>query len=312
MDTIITLTLSPCIDKSTSVAAMLPEKKLACAQPVLQPGGGGINVARAIHRLGGSVTAIFPSGGYTGRYLNQLMMQEAFPSLIIETSRETRENIVVFDGSSGNQYRFGMPGTALDTHEWQQCLEALKTLKNVSYLVVSGSLPPGPPDSIYADIAVIARSIGAKLVVDSSGDALQHAADSGVFMIKPNLHELFALAGLSTVDPQQAVSVARSILQQRHCGIIAVSMGAAGAMMVTKSQIFRAKAPQVPVKSTVGAGDSMLAGMVYAISRDMPLQEALAYGVACGTAATLNAGTELCHKTDVARLLTLTKTTQEL
>ena len=111
MSSIITITFSPCIDKSTAVAALVPEKKLVCATPKLEPGGGGINIARAIKKLGGAATAIFPSGGYTGKYFNHLLEKENIPAVIIETANETRENIIVVDEATNNQYRFGMPGT---------------------------------------------------------------------------------------------------------------------------------------------------------------------------------------------------------
>src|SRR5688572_20349598 len=121
MASIITITFSPCIDKSTSVPSLVPEKKLKCATPKLEPGGGGINVARAIIKLGGNATAVFPSGGYTGKYFNHLMKEEKVPSIIIESANETRENIIVLDESSNSQYRFGMPGTGLKESEWRQC-----------------------------------------------------------------------------------------------------------------------------------------------------------------------------------------------
>src|SRR6186713_85531 len=124
MPSIITITFSPCIDKSTSVPSLIPEKKLKCTSPKLEPGGGGINVARAIRKLGGEATAIFPSGGYTGKYFNQLMEDENVPSITIKSSQETRENIEVLDESSGNQYRLGFPGTELSDKEWKECIAA--------------------------------------------------------------------------------------------------------------------------------------------------------------------------------------------
>src|SRR5262245_43167445 len=143
MSAIVTITFSPCIDKSTSVPSLIAEKKLKCAAPKLEPGGGGINVARAIKKLGGKATAIFPSGGYTGKYFNHLMEKEEVPSIIIETASETRENIIVLDESTNNQYRFGMPGTELSDEEWGKCLTALNELDGADYIIASGSLPPG-------------------------------------------------------------------------------------------------------------------------------------------------------------------------
>ena len=171
MSKIITITFSPCIDKSTSVPFIIPEKKLRCTAPKLEPGGGGINVARAIRKLGGEAIAIFPSGGYTGKFFNHLLENENIASVIIETTNETRENIIVLDESINNQYRFGMPGTELSEHEWKQCLQAVEEINNVEFIIASGSLPPGVPLDIYAQLAKIARYKHTRFIVDTSGEA---------------------------------------------------------------------------------------------------------------------------------------------
>jgi 6-phosphofructokinase 2 len=152
---IVTITFSPSIDKSTSVQALLPEKKLKCRAPKLEPGGGGINIARAIKKLGGEATAIFPSGGYTGEFFNHLLTEEHINSVIIRTANETRENIIVVDEMTGRQYRLGMPGTKLADDEWKSCLAAIDAINDAAYIVASGSLPPGVPLNIYAEIAKI-------------------------------------------------------------------------------------------------------------------------------------------------------------
>ena len=305
MKKIITITFSPSIDKSTSVQSLIPEKKLTCSPPKLEPGGGGINVARAIKKLGGDALAIFPSGGYTGVFFNHLLEKENIPSIIIETTHETRENIVVLDESTNNQYRFGMPSTALLENEWQQCLKAVEGIKNVEFIVASGSLPQDVPLNIYAQLAKIAKKSKAKFIVDTSGEALKQAVDEGVYLLKPNLGELASLVGLEKIEIADVEEVAKKLIQKNKCEIIVVSLGGAGAILVTKSETYRATPPKVEVKSTVGAGDSMLAGIVYSLSKGMNLKQTLQYGVACGTAATMNLGTELCRKEDVEKLYKL-------
>lgn len=305
MSSIVTITFSPCIDKSTSVQSLVPEKKLKCKTPKLEPGGGGINVARAIKKLGGEATAIFPSGGYTGKYFNHLLEQENIPSIIIETIGETRENIVVLDEFSNNQYRFGMPGTALSQKEWKQCLEAVKKINNIEFIIASGSLPPGVPSNIFAQLGKIAKAKGAKYIVDTSGDALSQAVTEGVYLLKPNLGELSTLAGIKHVDIDKVEMLAKEVIREKKCEIIVVSLGAGGALLVTATETFKAVPPEVNRKSTVGAGDSMVAGMVYSLSAGKNLEQALRYGVACGTAATMNPGTELCKKKDADFLYTL-------
>jgi 6-phosphofructokinase 2 len=307
MPKIITITFSPCIDKSTTVPALIPEKKLKCSAPKLEPGGGGINVARAIKKLGGRATAIFPSGGYTGKFFNHLLEKENIPSVIIETNSETRENIIVLDESANIQYRFGMPGTELKENEWQQCLKVIKEMEDVEFIVASGSLPPGVPPDIFARIAVLAKKKNAKLVVDTSGEALKHAANEGVYLLKPNLGELSSLIGQERINVSEIEDIARKVIEKGHCEVIVVSMGEAGAILVTKNETHRAVPPSVNRKSTVGAGDSMVAGIVLALSQKKSLKEVVQYGVACGTAAAMNPGTELCRDEDVTKLFSIIK-----
>ena len=305
MSSIVTITFSPCIDKSTSIQALIPEKKLQCAAPKLEPGGGGINVARAIKKLGGEAIAIFPSGGYTGKFFNHLLEKENIPIVIIETTHETRENIIVLDESANHQYRFGMPGTELSENEWKQCLKAVEEINNVEFIIASGSLPPGVPINIYAQLAKLAKNKKAKFIVDTSGEALKQAADEGVYLLKPNLGELCLLAGQKELHVDEVKDIAREIIARGKCEVMVVSMGAAGAMLITNGIAELIKPPAVKKKSTVGAGDSMVAGIVFYMSQDKSLVESAQYGVACGTAATMNSGTELCRKKDADRLYTL-------
>jgi 6-phosphofructokinase 2 len=302
MSTILTVTFSPAIDKSTSIPALAPEKKLRCSQPKFEPGGGGINVARAIHKLGGTARALYLSGGYSGKFLDQLMEQEGVETEVVETVHHTRENLIVFDHSNGQQYRFGMPGSEVKENEWKALLQRIEN-SDAQYIVASGSLPPGVPVDVFGQIATIAKKKGARLIVDTSGEALKHAVDVGVYLLKPNLGELSFLVGKEEVNHDLVDDVARDIIAKGACEVVVVSLGGNGAMLVTKEKIVHAIPPVVKRLSTVGAGDSMVAGMVLALSQNKPLEEVLRFGVACGTAATINPGTELCKKEDVERLL---------
>ncbi|MBK8633505.1 MAG: 1-phosphofructokinase family hexose kinase [Saprospiraceae bacterium] len=302
MSRIVTITFSPCIDKSTSVDALIPEKKLKCDKPKLEPGGGGINVARAIKKLGGEATAVYPSGGYTGKHFNYLLDKEAISSLIVETKEETRENFIVLDDSNKNQYRFGMPGTALSEEEWQMLLEKIDEIPEVAFIVASGSLPPGVPNDIFARLAKIAKSKNAKLIVDTSGEPLKEALEEGLFLLKPNLGELSFLADKPNLLESDVMEIATSLCQQGNCEIIVVSMGPMGAWIISKTEAHLITPPQVEKLSTVGAGDSMVAGIVYYFSLGKSMLDAGKFGVACGTAATMNEGTELCNLPDVLKL----------
>ncbi|WP_336515520.1 hexose kinase [Pollutibacter soli] len=302
MANIITITFSPVIDKSTSIPSLIPEKKLKCSQPKLEPGGGGINVSRAIKKLGGHSHAIFPVGGYSGEYFLSLVKEEGLECLTVKTKAPTRENMIVYDEATGLQYRFGMPGSPLEDAEWREMIALLEKQNDVSFIVVSGSLPPGVPQDITAAIAAIAKSKNAKLIVDSSGEALEKAAECGVFLLKPNLSELAALVGKSNIELEEVDDAARELIDKGSAEAIVVSLGAAGALLVTKGKEKQFVPPRIKVKSTVGAGDSMVAGIIYSLSNGKDLESAVCYGVACGTAATMNSGTELFKPEDVNRI----------
>lgn len=299
---IITLTFSPCIDKTTSVPDLIPEKKMRCSEPVLEPGGGGINVSRAIRKLGGKSTAIYPSGGCTGILFDRLLAQEEVPCVIIHTESETRENFIVVEDSTGKQYRFGTPGTFLSEVEWKECVKKVEQSADTGFIVASGSLPPGVPVDIFARISSIAKNKNAKFIIDTSGEALKHAINEGVFLVKPNLNELGSITGKPVGSTDQIIEAAKEIIHEKNCEVVVVSMGAAGAILITKDLAEKIPAPKVPLKSTVGAGDSMVAGIVLRLSANADLLEAVQYGVACGTAATMNPGTELCRKEDADNL----------
>lgn len=301
MAKIITVTFNPCIDKSTTVQALAPERKLQCSEPGFEPGGGGLNVARALRKLGGEAIAIYPAGGYSGRFLNELMTGEGVPILPIETGTHTRENLIVLDKSTNQQYRFGMPGSVLSPEEWGRILEMVEA-EQADYIIASGSLPPGVPVDIFGRISAIAKAKGARLIVDTSGEALRKAVQEGVFLFKPNLGELSSLVGKEEVTNELVDDIAREILYKDKCEAIVVSLGAIGARLITKTEVVQVIPPVVRKMSTVGAGDSMVAGIVLSLSRGRGLREALQYGVACGTAATMNPGTQLCKLEDVEKL----------
>ncbi|MEI6947630.1 1-phosphofructokinase family hexose kinase [Paraflavisolibacter sp. H34] len=303
MAEVLTLTFNPCIDKSTSIPLLVPEKKLRCTAPKFEPGGGGINVARAMNRLGGSARALYPAGGYSGKFLNKLLEEENIPTVVVETGSHTRENIIVLEAEKNHQFRFGMPGSPLSEAEWRQCLKEVEKAPDVSYVVASGSLPPGVPAAVLAELAAIVKKKGARLVVDTSGEALQQAVSGGVYLLKPNLGELSLLVGRQELKEEEVEDCARELIKKGNSEIVVVSMGAKGALLVTATESFRVVAPKVPMQSTVGAGDCMVAGLVLSLSQGASLKEALQMGVACGTAATMNPGTGLCQPEDVEYLL---------
>lgn len=303
MVSILTVTFSPCIDKSSTTPFLLPVKKLRCTHPRIEPGGGGINVAKAITRLGGNVLAVYPAGGYTGKALNNLMKSQGIPTHFVETGVETRENVVILETSNNNQYRFVMPAVSLLQTEWEALIRAIEKMAASGFIVISGSMPENSPGDLFDRVTRIASAANAKLVVDTSGRSLEQALSAGVYMIKPNLSELAKLVNRASIDMTEAGREAQRLVHAGHCEIVLVSLGDKGAILVTGDTIKRIPAPDVTSQSTVGAGDSMVAGMVLSLSTGRTPEEAATYAVACGTAATLRPGTELCRKEDVEELL---------
>jgi 6-phosphofructokinase 2 len=303
MKSIVTITLNPAIDKSTSADHIVPEHKIRCARPKFEAGGGGINVSRAIKKLDGESLAIFPAGGPPGALLQDILKKEGVQYQTIPVTQWTRENFIVVDTSTNSQFRFGMPGHELTEAEAESCLNALRNITpKPDYIVASGSLPPGLPPDFFARIARVVKAMGSRFILDTSGEPLALAANEGVYLLKPNLGELSKLAGVESIETEGVHTYARQIIDKGNCEVVAVSLGPGGAMLVTKDLADHVPAPTVRKRSTVGAGDSMVAGMVLSLGLGRSLREMIRYGVACGTAATMNSGTELCKKKDVEYL----------
>jgi 6-phosphofructokinase 2 len=303
MKTIVTMTLNPAIDKSSSVAHVMAERKLYCKSPRFEPGGGGVNVSRAIKKLGGTSVLLYPAGGLTGERLQELLDQEGLDHRPFPIEGLIRESLVILEELTGQQYRFGMPGPEFQEHEWEQSLNALSALKPTpDYLVASGSLPPGVPTDFYARVARVGKERGAKVIIDVSGEAMKEALKEGVYLIKPNVGEFRELVGKDIKEESQIKAEAQKMIKCGRCEVLVISLGAAGALMVSKELAEQILPPTVPIVSKVGAGDSMVAGIVLSLARGNPLRESVLFGVAAGTAAVMTPGTELCRREDAERL----------
>ncbi len=300
---IVTLTMNPAVDKSTTIDKLTPEKKLRCTEMMVEAGGGGINVSKAISKLGGETLAVFPNGGNNGKILENCLQDEHISFKTVQIPGETRENVVVTETSTNSQFRFVMPGVDSNEQIAQDVINLLNALPVFpSIIVASGSLPPGLPQDFYAQIAVVANKHQAKYIVDTSGAPLLSAAKQGVFLLKPNLHELCKMVGKEKLELDEVDDAAMEIISKGECEIIVVSLGASGALFVTKDGYEHVPAPTVKKLTTVGAGDSMVAGMAWMLSQGKSYREMVRFGVACGTAATMNTGTRLFNVEDVYRL----------
>lgn len=303
MKTIVTMTLNPAIDKSSSVAHVTAERKLYCKPPRFEPGGGGVNVSRAIKKLGGESMLLYPAGGLTGERLQGLLDEEGLNFRPFPIEGLIRESLVILEESTGRQYRFGMPGPELQKNEWEQFLDVLSAVEPApDYLVASGSLPPGVPADFYARVARAGKKKGAKTIIDASGEALEEALREGVYLIKPNVREFRELVGEDIKEESQIKAAAQKMVKSGRCEVLVISLGPAGALMVSEEVTEHILPPTVPIVSKVGAGDSMVAGIVLSLARGRPPRESVLFGVAAGTAAVMTPGTQLCRREDAERL----------
>ncbi len=300
---IVTLTMNPAVDKSSRVDHVVAERKLRCQPPSYEPGGGGINVSRAIRNLGGDSLAVYPSGGAPGQLFRDLLDHEKINHHSITIKGWTRQNLMIYETNSGQQFRFGMPGPELSRDEGQACLDRILEQETApEFVVASGSLPPGVSDDFYGTVARRCREKNISLILDTSKQPLRSAIESGVFLIKPNLNELHTLAGRRLENETEQEALARRLIEQKKSRYVVVSLGAAGVLAVSEQGARRLRAPTVPIESKVGAGDSTVAGMVLKLAEGWPFMDAVRYGVAAGAAAVMTPGSELCRRSDTESL----------
>jgi 6-phosphofructokinase 2 len=275
---------------------------MRCAPAHRDPGGGGINVARVLERLGIEAIAIYPAGGATGQLLARLVEREGVRSIVVPTLNDTREDITIFDETTREQFRLVFPGAPLNDIEWQECLGSIaRFTPPPTFVIASGSLPAGVPPDFFGSVAR-ASKMHSKVVVDTSGPFLKAALEAGVYLIKPNLREFQELAGTNSADEPSLVDAGRRLFDRYRIEVIALSMGPDGAILVTRDMALRANGLPIEPVSVSGAGDSFLGAMIWSLVNSDSLEIALRYGVAGGSAALLNPGTELCRSEDVHRL----------
>ena len=302
--TVVTVTVNPMLDISTSVDCMVPDTKLHCNRPTFAAGGGGIYVSRAIKNLGGESTAFFIAGGINGLQIKQLLENDEIDYQWIDSGVNSRENWLITDKKSENLYRFVMPGNEIEDKHWKALLKAIKDfLPKPNYLIVSGCLAPGMPENFYAQLAAFAKKNDIRMVLDTSGTPLRLALEEGVHMFKPNLREMAELHQKKALTGMELEEATKEILGKGYCNVIVVSMGEKGALLsLQDDSIEYIVPPAMPVSCKVGVGDSMVAGMIVGCSKGFWSQQAVCYGVAAGTAAAMNPAGELCNKEDTDKI----------
>jgi 6-phosphofructokinase 2 len=303
MKSIITLTMNPTVDQSSTTPIFTNEKKLRCSNVRYDPGGGGINVTRAINRLGGKSKAFYPAGGQIGNLLEELLKREKIDQVRFIIKESTRLNIHIIEESSDKQYRFNMPGGPMQEHEWQHILTSIREFIPLpDYIVASGSLPPNVPTEFYRTIAALSKEIGCKFILDTANEPLKKALDEGVYLIKPNLYEFQQLIGVSVQNEAKIIHEAQEIIQSNKCKYLIISLGKDGIFFITKDNFKHITSPLIPIKSRVGAGDCMVGGITLMLAKEKSIEEAMRYGVSAGAAAVMTSGTELCRLEDTERI----------
>jgi 6-phosphofructokinase 2 len=302
---ILTLTLNPALDMATTVPAFEAGQKLRCSEPLLDPGGGGLNVSRAIKALGGDSLALVALGGLTGDRLAGLIRSEGVTFLSILGPGETRQSLTVTESASGKQLRFMLPGPVWTETERQRVFTLLRaTSRPGGISVISGSQPPGVPVDFPAQLA--ASMPGSKVVLDTSGAALTEAVKHpipGLEVLRMDTEEAESLAGRTLHSRAETADFAQELVHRGVAQQIIMARGADGNVLATQDRRLFASAAKVEVKSTVGAGDSFVAAFVLSMASGQPPEVALSRGCAAASAAVMTDATQLCRLEDVERLL---------
>ena len=303
MKSIATLTMNPTIDVSYDVGQMRHTHKMRTDNERYAPGGGGINVARVFVRLGGNARCYYLSGGATGPALDGLIDRHQLVRTRIPIAGPTRIASAVFEHETGKEYRFVPKGPQIAESEWRTCLEQVGEAQ-CDYMVLSGSLPPGVPDDFYARISELLRPRGIKIVLDSSGRALAAGIEAGgLALLKPSLGDLQSYIGRTLEGADAIGEAAMGIVEARKAHLVAVTMGHEGAILARKEGPVSLPAITIEAASAVGAGDSFVAGMIFALASGQSETEAFRLGLASGSAAVLRAGADLAHPREIESLL---------
>jgi len=299
---IYTITLNPAMDRTLWIEKIRPDDSNRIKKEERYAGGKGIDVSRVLTSLEVVNKALGFVGGFAGEELEGRLLNEGIACDFVRISGETRTNIIVNETSTGNQTVFNARGPEIKPYEVMQMIHKVEKVEDPAIVAISGSLPPGVNPEIYRKIIEIFKGRGAMVILDTDGDALRVGINGLPDVIKPNIHELSRLVGRKLHKKDEILSAAND-LRNKGIGMVLVSMGADGILLVGEKEQYLAAPPKVKVENTIGAGDSAIAGFVYGLSRGETVKDALTYAVAAGTATTLKPGTALCHKEDFLKLV---------
>jgi len=298
MAPILTVTLNPALDLTTSVDRLEADLKLRCAAPTSDPGGGGANVSRAIRELGGRTCAFILAGGPTGRRYAELLRDEGVEVIVRPCAGDTRTTFQVRERETGRLYRFVLPGPDASGEEagvFAALSEAIETHRP-EFLVASGSLPPGVSVGFYKDLSILARDRGVRFILDCTGPALKAALQGRPFLVRANRNEAMALAGLADLDASAALALARRLTVEAAVPASAFTLGADGAVVWRDGRAWRITPPRVETVSLAGAGDSFVAGLTLALARGWSMDGAGRLAAAAAASAATTPATRLCRR----------------
>ncbi|MDZ7720292.1 MAG: 1-phosphofructokinase family hexose kinase [Balneolaceae bacterium] len=294
---VLTITMNPAVDVNSEADKVVTNQKVRCEKPDYDPGGGGINVARVLTRLGIQANAFYLAGGITGEYLTYLLDEENVPHKHSKINGMTRENTSVIDRNTGEQYRFVFPGPTIENAEWKNTLDWIEeNLNDFDIVVGSGSLPPGVPTDFYSMVGSIVLENGKEFILDTSGDFLSEGLKNGATYIKPNQEEFEELKKQKEADSMD--DLLEQLFSQGVENVI-YTLGSEETKLINKNGSTSFKPPQIEVNSSIGAGDSFVGGLVAGLVTGMSTRDAVLFGIATAASTLKSFGTDLCELEDV-------------
>jgi 6-phosphofructokinase 2 len=299
---IYTVTLNPALDRAIFVERLMEEDTIRVYSETFYAAGKGIDVSRVIRELGGQSVALGLVGGYNGLHLEGLLINAGVMTDFTKIAHETRTNIILKERSTGRQFVISAAGPEIDSAEIGQFYRHVLEIDGMNYLVMSGSLPKGVTPNLYGQLIVAGKKKGAFIFLDTDGPALKESIEYLPTGIKPNQFELSRLIGRDLKKETEIIWACEE-LHERGIPYVLVSRGKEGLILSTKEQKIKAVAPPIEVESTVGAGDSVVAGFILAHSQGKNLEECVRLACAAGTATAQTPGTELCHRGEVEKIL---------
>ena len=299
---IYTITLNPAVDRELTVPALAFDTVLRAQSWRVDIGGKGFNVSRMLQVLGTESIALGFAGGKSGELLRDGLNSLGIQTDFVWVDGETRTNVSVVTKPSTHYLKVNEPGPTITAVAQQILRQKVRTLAQAGdWWVLAGSLPPGVPADSYTQLIRTIQAAGAHVILDSSGEALRHACLAQPFLAKPNDAELQALTGLPVRNRAEITTAARTVQAQGVPNVV-VSLGKAGVLLTDGAQTWHASSPTIVERNPIGAGDSMVGGLVYGLSQGLAVVDALPWGIACGAATASMPGTAVGTRSLISKL----------